>query len=200
MIYLFSTISITSINVINILFQALLLELVIFLLIPAVGAVIESVIVKGIRYGIAILLGGEIEFAFSNYVLFPGTVIHELSHAFFALITGAKIDEVALFKPEDGSLGHVSYRPRGNALIRGLQNGLSACAPVIVGLAICYLYITKLFPLFSAVWHWILGIYILVSMIFHMNMSVPDLKLYFMGSLSLFAVFFPICVVIFAFA
>ena len=40
-----------------------------------------------------------------------GCSVHELSHAFFALIFGHKINEIELFKPNsDGeSLGHVSH-------------------------------------------------------------------------------------------
>ena len=200
MIEFFSTINVSSSNVINILVQAVVFELMAFMLIPFVGAFIESVIVKGIRFVIAIVVGGEFEFVLSNYILFPGTMIHELSHALFAFVTGAKITEIALFEPDGGSLGHVSFYARGNALFRGLQNSLSACAPVVVGLTLCYFAITRFFPTFSALWHWILGIYLLVAMVFHMNMSMPDLKLYFKGALSLLAVFFPVCILIFVYA
>ncbi len=44
----------------------------------------------------------------SKYRLFvaPGVVLHEWSHAFFCLITGAKIKKIALFEKEGGYVEH----------------------------------------------------------------------------------------------
>ncbi|ODS32508.1 MAG: hypothetical protein SCARUB_02361 [Candidatus Scalindua rubra] len=39
-----------------------------------------------------------------NFFLFPGAVIHELSHAFLCLITGTTIKELNIFKLENGSI------------------------------------------------------------------------------------------------
>jgi len=36
----------------------------------------------------------------------PGVILHELSHAFFCLITGAKIKNISLFEKEGGSVTH----------------------------------------------------------------------------------------------
>ena len=192
MIHFFSTINPTSSGLVNTVIQMLLMELSIFLAVPVVGFIVESVIVKGLRGALARLMGRRLEYFFTNYVLFVGVIIHELSHAFFAMITGAKIVEIALFKPEGGSLGHVTYQTRGNTFAQALQNSFAACAPVVVGLTICGLMITKVFPVLSVAWQWIVMIYLFVSVAFHMNMSKPDIKAYFSGTLPLLVVMLPV--------
>ena len=164
---------------------------------PAVGFIVESVMVNGLRRVLARLVGHRFECFFSNYALFVGVIIHELSHAFFALITGAKVVEVALFKPENGSLGHVVYQSRGNTFARALQSSFSSCAPVVVGLVLCGLMITKVFPILTVSWQWILAIYLFISIAFHMNMSKVDIKVYFSGLLPLLVIMLPItCILI----
>lgn len=168
-----------------------------FLIIPILGVITEYIIVRGLRKIIARLLSGTVEYYFSNYVLFFGVVVHELSHALFALITGAKITEIALFKPENGSLGHVEFQARGNAFLRALQLSVSACAPVVVGSVILFTLIFKVFPVLSTTIQWILTIYALVSVLFHMNMSKADLNCYFKGAGQLFLAGLPVCLMVF---
>ena len=43
------------------------------------------------------------------FILAPGVVIHELSHAVGCLLVGAKIKEIKLFSPKGDSLGYVSH-------------------------------------------------------------------------------------------
>ena len=124
-----------------------------------------------------------------NYVMFPGVMIHELAHAFFAVITGAKITEVALFKVQDGSLGHVNFRNRGNIIIVALQNIFISSAPMFVGAAVvigCGLWLSVL-PA-GYIWLKILIWYLMVSMFFHMTMSSADIKVYIRG-VPLFIIF-----------
>ena len=117
-----------------------------------------------------------------NYVFFPGVMIHELAHAFFAVITGAKVTEVALFKVEDGALGHVNFKNRGNILLVSLQNVFISSAPMFVGAAVvigCGLWLSVL-PA-GYIWLKILIWYLMISMFFHMTMSSADIKVYIKG-------------------
>ena len=117
-----------------------------------------------------------------NYVFFPGVMIHELAHAFFAVITGAKVTEIALFKVEDGALGHVNFKNRGNILLVSLQNVFISSAPMFVGAAVvigCGLWLSVL-PA-GYIWLKILIWYLMISMFFHMTMSSADIKVYIKG-------------------
>ena len=120
--------------------------------------------------------------AIVNFAFFPGVMIHELAHAFLAVITGAKITEVALFKVEDGSLGHVNFRNRGNIIIVALQNVFVSSAPMFVGAAVCIgcgLWLSVL-PA-GYIWLKVIIWYLMISMFFHMTMSVQDIKVYIKG-------------------
>jgi len=165
----------------NAVIQAVIFELIMILIIPLIGTIINDVVVRGIRKLFSAILGFKIEYFIANYLMCIGVVIHELSHAFFAAITGAEIVEISLFKPQGNELGHVGFRTRGPAGLRALQEGLSACAPVVVGILICSQCYTMLFPILNQTWQWVVCIYVLVSIVFHMDMSKPDRKLYFKG-------------------
>ena len=57
-----------------------------------------------------------------NRVMFIGTVFHELSHALFAVLTGAKVKKIrcfTLFSKE--MLGYVEFAPTGNKAKQALQ-------------------------------------------------------------------------------
>ena len=132
-----------------------------------------------------------------NYVMFPGVMIHELAHAFFAVITGAKITEVALFKVEDGALGHVNFKNRGNVIVVALQNIFISSAPMFVGATVvvgCGIWLSVL-PA-GYIWLKIIIWYLMISMFFHMTMSPADISVYIKGVplfiVILFVVFLPI--------
>ena len=117
-----------------------------------------------------------------NYLTIPGVVLHELSHAFFAYVTGAKVIEVAPFKKDQNSLGHVYFRNRGNKLVVALQNIFISSAPLLIGTIVVYGCYCALFVLpASLLWLKIVVAYIGVSMFFHMTMSVADIKVYVKG-------------------
>lgn len=199
-IKLFQSIQLVQSQALNIVLQAVLLEVALFLCVPVLGIVIEAVIVKFFRRIIARLITARGEYFFSSYLLFPGVMIHELSHAFFALITGARITEIALFKPDGDSLGHVSFVARGDTFFRALQNSFSACAPVVTGMVLTSLIAFKLFPVLAGPLQWVLAIYIFIAVLFHMNMSSADLKCYFRGALPLLVFALPICLAVLIFA
>jgi len=179
---------------VNSLIQSVVFEIIMFVSIPLLGIAIDSIIVRGIRKVGVRLLGPKIENVFANYILLAGVVIHELSHAFFALITGARIDEIALFKPEGNSLGHVNFTPRGDKFLRALQLSLSACAPVVTGMIITFTIATRFFPTINGVLQYVIGVYLFISVLFHMNMSSADLKCYFRGALPILVLGLPICI------
>ena len=122
----------------------------------------------------------EMVYAAINYLFFPGVMLHELSHALLAFLTGAKITEIALFKREGDALGHVSFINRGNFFVQSLQNTFASAAPMFCGAVVvyaCYYGITQT----ELLWLKILLGYIGVSMFYHMTMSPADIRIYLRG-------------------
>ena len=114
-----------------------------------------------------------------NYLTFPGVVHHELSHALFAFLTGAKVTEIKLFRihHKDGRLGYVSYAPRGNFIMMSIQKVLSSVAPIVMGFISCsLLYLYARPALEDSLWQTALLYYGLVSIILHMSLSKQDIK------------------------
>ncbi len=78
-----------------------------------------------------------------------GTPIHELSHAVVAFLTGHRIQELALFKPNPltGELGHLkhSWNDR-NPIQKYIGNPLIAIAPFFGGSLVLYLLTKLLMP------------------------------------------------------
>ena len=153
------------------LYNALLIPAVIFvagLLVEWVGNMIAGIL--------AVLLGGKAAFFIRNRLTFAGTVHHELSHALFALISGAKVTKVELFHVRGEQLGCVEFYARGNAFTRALQMTLASIAPVVCGTgSLCVLYWLWRYYC-SEVWQYVLVGYLGVSIFFHMNMSMQDIK------------------------
>ncbi len=172
---------------------ALILTIILFVLVIVIGWLvnaIESVFMSVVTR----IAGTKVSYIAINYLTFPGTIIHELSHAIFCAITGAKVTEIRFFdKPSSGRLGHVSFIPRGKMVAKALQYSLSSCAPVIVGMAIIpFLYngITRYsLPLVMKV----LLIYLMISVVCHMSMSKEDIKNYIKGSFILVPITWVIC-------
>ena len=152
-----------------------------FLMLAAMVIVglIASAVEHIIASVIGTFLGGNFAFAFINYLTFPGTILHELSHAVFATLTGARVTEISFF--DFGiTLGHVNYIPRGPKLMRELQNCLTACAPVITGTVALY-FLFKLLTITNSTIGYVGVIYLIVSVITHMSMSIMDVINYFRG-------------------
>lgn len=156
-------------------FKLMLLTLVAMIVLGLIASGIEQLINRIL----GLFMGSEFAFIFCNFLTFPGTILHELSHAFVATITGAKVTEISFFD-FGPALGHVSYRTRGNKFMRALQNSLTACAPVISGCIALPLLIILLGKIESI--PAIIGvIYLIVSVIDHMTMSIIDIVNYFKG-------------------
>ena len=70
-----------------------------------------------------------------------GCSVHELSHAFFALIFGHKITEIALFEPNKNgeSLGHVSHSYNKKSVYQKIGNFFIGIGPLLAGGIMLYL-------------------------------------------------------------
>ena len=150
-----------------------------------VAMIVLGLIASGIEHLIinimSLFLGPAFALVFSNYITFPGTILHELSHAAVAFLTGAQITEIKVFEFSLTSLGHVSYRNRGPKLQREIQDCLTACAPVITGtFAAGFLWDVIRNNTFST-GAFVALVYLLVCVIDHMTMSIPDVINYFRG-------------------
>jgi len=120
-------------------------------------------------------------YAVINYLFFPGVMLHELAHALFAVLTGARVTELTLFKRDGDSLGHVNFQHRGGTILVAVQRIFISSAPMYVGgivvLACRHFILLASTPL----WAKILSGYIGISMFFHMTMSPQDIKVYVKG-------------------
>lgn len=76
-----------------------------------------------------------------------GCSVHELSHAFFALIFGHKINQMALFEPNnDGeSLGHVSHSYNKRSFYQKTGNFFIGTGPLLAGGIVMFIIIILLF-------------------------------------------------------
>ena len=132
-------------------------------------------------------VGSKIASFICNRVTFPGTIIHELSHALFALLTGAKVLEVKCFEMfAHGRLGHVKFAMVGTKLKRMVQLSFVSCAPVIVGLILEYILIKVIFTYELSLGIQIFLWYMMVSIADHMSMSSVDIKNYLKGLILVF--------------
>jgi hypothetical protein len=162
-----------------------LFPLAVAILIPfiiiAVGLAI-NLLGEALATLLSFFTGEWFAFVLVNYVFFPGVMLHELSHALMAVLTGARVTELALFKREGNSLGHVNYVGRGNAVMLALQCLLTSSAPMYIGGLIVYLCWHFGFEVKGVdLWLKILLGYIGVSMFYHMTMSTEDIKVYVKG-------------------
>ena len=81
---------------------------------------------------------------------FIGTPVHELSHAFFCLIFGHKIQEIKLFRiADDGILGYVEHSYNKKNIYHRVGNFFIGIAPLIVISLILFLLARWLIPSFA---------------------------------------------------
>lgn len=123
----------------------------------------------------------DFAFFFVNFLTFPGTFVHEMSHLIFAVISGAEVHEICMFENDNGRLGHISYQVRGPWFMQAVQHSLTAVAPTVVCIGLgCFLlnYIfTAKLSLGMNIGLW----YLVISLIDHSTMSDADLDHYFRG-------------------
>lgn len=158
---------------------------------PAVGLFL-GMCRKYAAKAIASAFGRRAAFFVMNYATFPGVIMHELSHALVARLSGCRIDEMKLFEPSGDSLGYVKFSCAGSKRRQAFQMAASACAPVICGFALVP-GIWRLAGMFHGSVLRLLLFHAAVSVACHMTMSSVDMKSYRKGALGLLLRLAPIC-------
>ena len=124
---------------------------------------------------------------------FPGTMLHELSHALFAWATGAHVKKVKMLTFFDSHrLGYVNFQPTGKKSQQRIQLALTSCAPVLMGMIELHILILLIQTTVS-IWLQILLMYLFISILNHMSMSEQDIKNYLKGLLSVFPIIMLFC-------
>lgn len=153
------------------LWSYFMIELIVFLMLPS------SVLVALGRWFIGkvfALNAGRVTLGF-RILTFPGVLYHELCHAFFAMISGAKIKRIRFTRTG----GVTTVIAQGPAWLRDTQFAVSSVGPVIGGLfALLCLYYER--GHFTGAWE-VLAIYIAVTVFLHSAMSRQDMKVFIKG-------------------
>lgn len=170
----------------NIIINSILTSIIIVIALTLIGYLM-GVIKKYITKFLGKIVGRNLALVFVNRITFIGTVIHELSHALFATLSGAQVTKVKLLEFRGNTLGSVEYIPRGNFITKSVQHTLSAYAPVVCGILLEWLLIFKV-GYSSNIWVNILKIYAMLSILLHMTMSKQDIKMCLKG--------LPICILL----
>lgn len=128
-------------------------------------------------------------------VTFLGVFHHELSHALFAVLTGAKINSITLFRisHKDGKLGEVKFTPRGLGVTQAVQVVLTSIAPMITGALSLWGLFGYVIPWAGreyGIWASVLLGYLAFSIFMHMSLSGQDIKNIFSKILYLFPILF----------
>lgn len=142
----------------------------------AIDTIVNSIAITLYKY-----CGRFITMLVMNYITFVGVIHHELSHAMFAFFTGADIVKVDLFKVTNNTLGQVMYRTRGNMFMRSIQDTLSAIAPMVTGVFSEYMLYNLLTKHQLAGGGKLIILYVMVSILCHMSLSVQDIKMMLRG-------------------
>lgn len=153
----------------------------------ALGLMIDFIKQIMIRI-LASFVGGHSAWLIVNRVLLIGTVHHELAHALFAFLTGAKVTEVVPIRFHGRELGHVDFVPRGNIVFRSIQQTLAAVAPVVCGCGTLSALYFLVLPFCTILWQQIIVYVVGISILLHMNMSKQDVKVAWKG--------LPVCMVL----
>lgn len=117
------------------------------------------------------------------YFLIPGIVVHELSHLFACLLTGAKVHKVKLFSKEGGFVKHSESK------IPIIGDIVISFAPIIGGIASVFIIhfllnfpavminynIVELLNLIQT-WQFWLGFYLIASIFTSLTPSSQDVK------------------------
>lgn len=170
-------------------------------------ALVSSALEHLFKYIVNGITGSQrTSYLLEGYLTYPGVIYHELSHALFGFLSGAKIASISLRRKKDepdGSttLGSVQLLVSTNPLLGAVQMTLSGIAPSVMGMLALVLMRLFAFPSCSSWWMWILWIYAFICVLLHSEMSGQDLREAGRGlpiiMLALFAVFliFPIDII-----
>jgi hypothetical protein len=160
-----------------------IIDTIICISLPPLIGIIINFISKKISSILSEIIGKHLAYVVMNYVLFVGTIHHELAHAILAFITGAKVEKVELFNPKNGRLGQVSFRLRKGLIIGGIEAVLASSAPITCG--IFSLLALRNLLLSVDMNNIVKGLiyYTMVSIVIHMRMSPEDIQIYKKGIL-----------------
>ena len=156
--------------------------------------VLEAV-AKGV---ISLFVGSGGASVVEGYLTYPGVVFHELSHALFALVSGARVTGISLRRrpSADGRgwvLGSVTFVPRGNRVLQSFQLAFTGAAPLVTGMAAMYLMLRYAFPACTETWQELVWGYLFLCVLLHTELSRADLRRILEGLpivlLVLFAIF-----------
>lgn len=138
---------------------------------------------------------GSVVYRSWGTIFLPGVVIHELSHALFLFVTGAKINEIVVradsrhpwtlyrargVRSSQGCLpnstGHVSFRMRGPYILQSFQRVIGSIAPTVVGVGCAAGLVYVIMVYCTAWWQYAICIYLLVCVLNGSSMSTTDIK------------------------
>lgn len=162
----------------SLIWEACLNALFLIILLMCFGRILDG-ITNMICLLLSSLLGSMFAYLVYNIGTFIGTIHHELSHAFLAFLTGAKITKLNLYKFDKTSntLGSVEFITRGPVILQSIQLCLSAVAPVFVG----FITLVGMLVYYSygriVGYYNILYWYVFVSILCHMRLSAQDIKM-----------------------
>lgn len=169
-----------------------IISISIILSVIIIGALIEKLEILQIRL-LTQAFNAKVACLIVNRLTFVGTIIHEYSHAFFAMLSGAKVTEIRCFDIGKGDqLGHCSFYTQGSKLQQMMQLTLTSCAPVVMGLLFETILIKFILPLDMNIGLRIFVWYCIISIADHMTMSSVDIKNYCRGLVMLLPLLFAI--------
>ena len=79
-------------NILVLLKYSALISLGVIIIIPLIGMIINFIV----TIILSRIIRGKLYLFVANTLTFPGVMYHELSHALFAFITGAKIEKISM--------------------------------------------------------------------------------------------------------
>lgn len=159
-----------------------ILTIITLMSVIVIGYLIEKLEYAQINF-LSKIFGIKIALFFTNYVTFVGTVIHEYSHALFAMLSGAKVTKIRCFEIFNKErLGSVEFYMTGGKIRQRIQLAFTSCAPVVMGLIIesILIKILMLNPDMHVGFK-VLIWYFIISVGDHMSMSDVDIKNYCKG-------------------
>ena len=137
------------------------------------------------------IFGSKIGGFIINRFTFIGVIHHELSHAFMAILCGAQVTEVSVFKFKGDTLGNIKFIPRGPKIFRDLQMCFAALAPSLCGITTLYLLICFVNMKYDFLWwQWAILIYVELSILLHMTLSTVDIKAALKGMITTLVIIF----------
>ena len=165
----------------DILLRILFFVVIFYAALPILGFVAD-LLERGLFFLLSRFANRRIALFVCNRFTFMGTILHELSHALFIILTGGEVLHISCFDVFRGdSLGHVDFALRGGRIQRSFQLTLGSAAPTIVLGTILFSLLFYVWSFCFLWWHYAVVVYGIFSCICHMSMSFTDIKNYFRG-------------------